>query len=37
MVRFWTYYNTNVEIFKYKKINTNFSFTFAVSGRGQNS
>jgi len=29
--------NTNVEIFKYKKNKTNFSFTAAVSGRGQNS
>jgi len=29
--------NTNVETFKYKKIKTNFSFTSAISGRGQNS
>jgi len=29
--------NTNVEIFKYKKIKTNFLFITAISGRGQNS
>ena len=32
-----TFLILNVEIFKYKKIKTNFSFTSAISGHGQNS